>query len=135
MTKFALTLLIAAAAFGNALGQRKPQPSRVLLNANKPGVYIAFLHAAKIEPLETGVSDQYLWFRITNNTRWPIWLEMNGVPKAYGDAGLFYTIEDPDKIRLDARCHVCSKPGWIWTLNCLLNPERPRPSGCIHANQ
>ena len=107
MTKFALTVLIATAVFGNVLGQHRPRPSRTLLNANKPGVYISFLRAATIEPLETGVSDRYLWFRITNNTRWPIWLKMTDVPKAYGDAALSHTIEDPDKLRLDARCHKC----------------------------
>jgi len=35
---------------------------------------------------------------------------MSGVPKAYGDAGLFYTIESKDdgKVGIDSRCHVCS---------------------------
>ena len=110
MTRTALTLIIAAIAFGSALGQRKPRPSSVLVNANKPGVYISFLRAGKIEPLETGVSDKYLWFRITNNTRWAIWLEMSGVPKAYGDASLYFTIVESNggKIRIHSRCHVCS---------------------------
>jgi len=110
MTRFALILLIGSIAFGGALAQRKARPPKVLLNVNKPGVYISFLRAGKIESLETGVSDKYLWFRITNNTRWAIWLEMSGVPKAYGDASLYFTIVESNggKIRIDSRCHVCS---------------------------
>jgi hypothetical protein len=110
MTRFVLTLLIVLAAFGAALAQRKARPPRVLLDANKPGVYITFLRAGKIEPLQTGVSDKYLWFRITNNTRWAILLEMSGVPKAYGDASLYFTIVESKggKIRIDSRCHVCT---------------------------
>jgi hypothetical protein len=110
MTKFLITLIIATTAFGNAVGQRKTRASSGLLNANKPGVYISFLRVGKVEPLETGVGNKYLWFRITNNTRWPIWLEMSGVPKAYGDASLYFTIVESQggKIRIDSRCHVCS---------------------------
>ena len=34
---------------------------------------------------------------------------MGGVPKEYGDANLFYTIEEKKgEIRIDSRCHVCS---------------------------
>ena len=108
--KIVLTLIIITTAFGNTVGQRKARHSSPLLNAKKPGVYISFLRVGKIEPLETGVSDKYLWFRITNNTRWAIWLQMSGVPKAYGDASLYFTIVESKggKIRIDSRCHVCS---------------------------
>ena len=81
-----------------------------LVNSTKPAVFISFLRSADLEPLRTGYGRQHLLFRITNNSRWAIWLEMNGVPKEYGDAGLFYTIESKDKgeIQIDSRCHVCS---------------------------
>ena len=109
--KFVLTIVIACSLVTVASAQRqKNRWAGTLVDANKPVVFIAFLRSAEIEPLEMGVGNRYLWFRITNNSLWPIWLDMSGVPKAYGDAGLFYTIENKDdgKIRIDSRCHACS---------------------------
>jgi hypothetical protein len=111
MTRFALIMIVVASGFGTAVGQREPHRATVLLNASKPGVYISFLRVGKIEPLETGVSDTYLWFRFTNNTRWGVWFKMSGVPNAaYGDGRFYFTIIESDggKIRIDNRCHVCS---------------------------
>ena len=81
-----------------------------LVDSRKPAAFISFLRTGKVEPLETGVGENYLWFRITNNTRWSIWVAMSGVPTEYGDAELYYTIEDQqsNEIRIDSRCHVCS---------------------------
>ena len=98
-------------AGGQKRTQPKPGRSAVpLVDSSKPAVFISFLRTGQVEPLETGVGKNYLWFRITNNTRWSIWLEMSGVPKEYGDAGLYYTIEDKEnnEVRIDSRCHVCS---------------------------
>ncbi len=90
--------------------RRKNDRIGTLVDANKPAVYISFLRSGEVEPLETGVGNRYLWFRITNNSRWAIWLDMSGVPKTYGDAGLYYTIENETdgKIQIDSRCHACS---------------------------
>ena len=84
--------------------------SRPLIDSRRPAVFVSFLRSAEIEPLETGVGRAYLWFRITNNTRWPIWLNGSGVPKQYGDAQLYYSIEqrEDSKVILDSRCHACS---------------------------
>jgi len=109
--KFFLTIVIACSLVPVASAQRqKNRRAGTLVDAKKPVVFISFLRSAEIEPLETGVGNRYLWFRIRNNSRWPIWLDMSGVPKAYGDAGLFYTIESKidGKIRIDSRCHACS---------------------------
>ncbi len=106
-----LTVVIACGLATVVPAQRqKSRRAGNLVDANKPAVFISFLRSGEIEPLETGVSNRYLWFRITNNSRWAIWLEMSGVPKEYGDAGLFYTIENKDdgKLQIDSRCHVCS---------------------------
>lgn len=106
-----LTIVIACSLATVASAQRqKSRRAGTLVDASKPAVYVSFLRSAQIEPLETGVGNRYLWFRITNNSRWAIWLDMSGVPKAYGDAGLFYTIENKEggKIQVDSRCHVCS---------------------------
>lgn len=109
--KLLLTLVVTFALVTVMFAQGKgSRHARELINASKPVVFISFLRSGDIEPLETGVSRQYLWFRITNNSQWPIWLDMSGVPmKKYGDAGLYYTIEkSTGEIRIDARCHVCS---------------------------
>ncbi len=40
--------------------------------------------------------EDYLFFKITNNTRWKIWLDMSGAGgKEFGQASLYYAIEDP----------------------------------------
>ncbi len=87
--KLLLTIIIMGSLVIAAPAQRQNN-RRVgaLVNTNKPAVYISFLRSAKIESLETNDRKQYLWFRITNNSRWAIWLDMSGVPKEYGDAEL-----------------------------------------------
>jgi hypothetical protein len=58
--------------------------------------------------LRAGESDQGVWLRLHNNTRWPIVIEMNSVPSEYGDAGLFYDVVSDSKVILEGQCHVCS---------------------------
>ena len=74
----------------------------------KPTVYISFDHAGKREPLLKGESDQGIWLRLHNNTRWAIRLQMNGVPRQYGDANLFYEVLSENEVVVDMGCHVCS---------------------------
>src|SRR5262245_51483164 len=111
MMRLLLTIVIACSLVAVVSAQhQKRRRAGTLVDANKPAVFISFLRSGEIEPLVTGVGNRYLWFRLTNNSRWAIWLNMSGPPKAYGDAGLFYTIESEEdgKIRIDSRCHVCS---------------------------
>jgi hypothetical protein len=111
MTRLLLTIVFACSLVAAVSAQRQiRRGAGTLVDANKPAVFISFLHSGEVEPLETGVGNRYLWFRLTNNSRWAIWLKMSGVPKSYGDAGLFYTIESKEdgKIKIDSRCHVCS---------------------------
>jgi hypothetical protein len=111
ITRLLVTIVIACSLVAVVSAQRqKRRCAGTLVDANKPAVFISFLRSGEVEPLETGVGNRYLWFRLTNNSRWAIWLDMSGVPKAYGDAGLFYTIESEEdgKIRIDSRCHVCA---------------------------
>jgi hypothetical protein len=88
--------------------QRKP---RGLLDPNQPAVIVSFVRTANLEPIYASDGRDYLLFQIRNNTRWEIWLQMSGVPtKAYGDAGLFYSIVETKTgtIRRNETCHVCS---------------------------
>jgi hypothetical protein len=90
--------------------RQQRRDAQALVHRNKPAVFISFLRTIELEPLRTGYGRKQLLFRITNNTRWPIWFDMSGVPtKEYGDAALFYTIEGKDgKVQDYERCHVCS---------------------------
>jgi len=85
-----------------------PHPLAKLLE-DKPTIYITFERVGKRAPLRNGESDEGIWLRLRNNTRWAIILEMNDVPtEEYGDAVLFYEVLSDDKVVIDARCHVCS---------------------------
>jgi len=106
-----LTLVVTCCVIPASAQTRSTRRGSPLIDPSKPAVFISFLKVGQIEPLEAGVRGQYLWFRLTNNSRWAIWLEMSGVPKAYGEARLYYTIEDTTdrgKILVDSSCHVCS---------------------------
>jgi hypothetical protein len=106
---FALVLVCGLAAVATAQPQKDVKRGG-LVDKRRPAVFISYLRLADLEPLRTGYGRKHLLFKITNNTQWLIWLEMNGVPKEYGDAGLFYTIEtgEDGKVEIDSRCHVCS---------------------------
>jgi hypothetical protein len=129
MTLKVLTLITIALLAVNAFAAtQRMQPNKIgqpRLRRDKPSVYISFLYVGKIEPLETGIGDQHVWLRITNNTRWPIWLDASGVPsKKYGDIYLYHTIESviDRRIVIDSRCHVCSNvplasgKSWIFVI-------------------
>jgi hypothetical protein len=112
MRNLLLSIVIACSLVTVAPAQRQRNRRAVaLVDTSKPVVFISYLRSADLEPLGTGYGRKHLLFRITNNSRWAIWLKMSGVPKAaYGDAGLFYTIENKEegKIQIDSRCHVCA---------------------------
>ena len=111
MRKLLLISFLACSLVAGAFAQRQGgRRAGTLVNVNKPAVYISFLRTADLNPLRASNGRKHLVFRITNNSRWVIWLEMGGVPERHGDAKLFYTIEGEKtgEIRIDERCHVCS---------------------------
>ena len=117
--KLLLTIVIACGLVTVIQAQR-PNNRRAgaLVNANKPAVFLTFLRLTNIKPDDPTDDPNYLFFRLTNNSRWPIWLQMSGVSKKeYGDASLYYAIEDKETsiVRIGStQCHVCS-----------VNPLRP----------
>lgn len=95
------------ASTGTRTQARQQRGVRVI--KDKPTVYISFERVGKRAPLRNGESDEGVWLRVHNNTRWPIFLDMNDVPsERYGDAVLFYEVLSDEKVVIDARCHVCS---------------------------
>lgn len=111
--KLLLTIVIACSFVTEAYAQRsKTRRSGALVVASKPAVFLTFLRLTNIKPDDPANDPNYLFFRLTNNSRWPIWLQMSGVSKKeYGDASLYYAIEDKETgaVRIGStQCHVCS---------------------------
>jgi hypothetical protein len=100
---FCILLFVAPIIFG-----QKSAPN-VRISKAQPSVYLTFDHRGKIASMSSGEIEDTVWLRLRNNTRWPIILDMNGVPsKAYGDAALFWDVlceGDEPSLR---RCHACS---------------------------
>ena len=91
---------------------RKSSPQRYLMQVDMPAVFLKFTRSQRIES-SVGRSDpDNLFFKLTNNTRWPIWLDMSGYgDERYGDARLYYVVEDyksGENRSGSLRCHVCS---------------------------
>jgi hypothetical protein len=110
MKLFSVTVILCSLVFSLHAQQRRSSGTQPELRLRKdmPTVYITFERAGKRKPLEQGESDQGVWLRLRNNTRWPLTLAMNGVPKEYGDAALFYDVLSEGKVVVEGRCHVCS---------------------------
>jgi hypothetical protein len=112
MTKLSLSILILFALLSASLAQRqRPGGSAALVKKGKSAVFISFMHRVDLTPLRTGYGRGHLIFRITNNTREAVWLDMSDVPSnQYGDASLYYTIEETKGgiVRINHLCHVCS---------------------------
>ena len=70
------------------------------LSRNKPSVYISFLRYGKREPIHTGESNEGVWLRLHNNTRWPLVLLAQGAAgHAFAlakdeEVGLFVSVEE-----------------------------------------
>jgi len=103
----AFVILLALVICGGATSaQRRTVNPR--LSKARPSVYITFEREGKIASSSTGEVEETLWLRLRNNTRWPIILDMNGVPKEYGDAALFHDVLSEGKVIAEDRCHACS---------------------------
>jgi hypothetical protein len=109
-----LLVIIVMCGFGGVVSAQpqRTRPAKALVDANKPAVFLSFLRLTRIEPDDPTDDPNYLFFRLTNNSRWQIFVYMSGVSKkAYGEASLYYAIEDRSKgtARIGStQCHVCS---------------------------
>lgn len=83
-----------------------------LIDPERSSVYLSFLRREAIKPADKDDESEYLSFTITNNSCWPVWLQMSGVSdKRHGDARLYYLIENSrsgEQISGRLYCHVCS---------------------------
>jgi hypothetical protein len=87
---FSFALFSNVCAQQNALNKTR-EPIRLI--KSKPSVYITFECNGRIEPLKSGESNERIWLRLHNNTRWEISFCTFGVPEAYGEVGMYYEVE------------------------------------------
>jgi hypothetical protein len=84
------------------------QRKSVRLNKKHPTVYLTFEKTGKALNDSTGVTEELVWLKLHNNTRWRIWIQASG-GKNYEEARLYYNIFDKDgNIKERRGCHVCS---------------------------
>ena len=109
-----LYVLIAAFAISVSAQQKSVQhPNQdVRISKSHPTVYISFVKAGQAEPLYTGESNERIWLKLHNNTRWKLRLALSGYPeKSYG-VEIFYSVRtiprDREIIMLPklARAHI-----------------------------
>ena len=109
MKRLAVFFLMALSV-GSALPQKRPSRGP-LLDSNKPTVYLAFVRKERIKDAAINRPDR-LFFRFTNNTVWPLTLEMSDYgDKRLGDAMLYYSIDESESgknLSGSLDCHVCS---------------------------
>jgi hypothetical protein len=88
--------------------QQKSQVE-VRIRKDRPGVYLTFERVGQLKVAEPGEDRERVWLRFHNNTRWPIVLDMSGVPsEEYGDAELYYAVLSGRELIIRGECHVCS---------------------------
>jgi|ERR1043166_3793842 hypothetical protein len=111
MTKRSLPIVIFSIVFTTFAAQHSglaALQAEDRIKSGLPSVYITLERTGKRKPLEQGESDEGVWLRLHNNTRWPLTLAMNDVPKEYGDAALFYDVLSDGKVVTERTCHACS---------------------------
>ena len=83
-----------------------------LVNITRPAAYLTFLRHERIDPEDKSDDAEFLFFKLTNNSCWSIWLDESGVAsKRFGDSSLYYVIENEktgEKLSGSIYCHVCS---------------------------
>ena len=100
---FFAVCLAATISFVSAQTRKPNKPSMdIRLSKDKPSVYISYERSGKREPLYVGESEEGIWLRLHNNTRWKIIFPAFGPPETHGDVGMFYTLdvisELPDEV-------------------------------------
>lgn len=82
-----------------------------LVDADRPMVFISFVRRETVQVGNKSGDSDRLFFKLTNNFCSPILLDMSGEVRGWGDAILYYVIEDGhsgQRVSGRLRCHVCS---------------------------
>jgi len=89
-----------------SLGAQHPKDTHIVKNL--PGLYITFEKIGQLQSPDIVDDKERIWLRLHNNSRWPIRLDMGGVPAEYGDARLFFDGLANGEVIFRDRCHACS---------------------------
>jgi|ERR1044071_5118280 hypothetical protein len=111
MNKLILLILIACGVSVTHAQHRKTPapPAGVRIRKDVPTVYLAFERVGAVKSSASGEEEERVWLRLHNNTRWPVRLQMSGVPSdEYGDARLYYDGLSNGEVLFRIRCHACS---------------------------
>lgn len=104
----AMALCIMTSGF-QAQQKRSWRQAEVRIRKDQPGVYLTLERVGQVKVPKPGEGRDRVWLKLHNNTRWPIMLEMSGVPsKEYGDAELYYDVLSGRELIIHLECHVCS---------------------------
>lgn len=89
----ALLIISSASLYG-----QKSEEASVLLNKKRASVYIDFEKSGKEQPLFEGESNQRIWLKLQNNSKWAINFCSFRVEKKYGDLGVVYDVKRLNQI-------------------------------------
>ncbi len=99
MRRFFPLLLVTVIIAGDATAQPRTRHRGPRLLQNQPTVYITFVRTGERESIRTDQSDQGVWLRLHNNTRWRIYIRsITGAPSVEGHL-LLYEIVPEDRTR------------------------------------
>jgi hypothetical protein len=113
LQRMILSIAIALSfSSANAPAQRvKPRSAKRNISASKPSVYLSFVRFGKREPLHTNESNDGVWLRLHNNTRWSLVLNASGtggrvfVTGKEEEIGMFFGVEEvrqgPSTVNID----------------------------------
>lgn len=91
---FFIIFFIVTVSFVSAQTRKPNSPSSdIRLSRDKPSVYISYERSGKRKPLHVSESDEGIWLRLHNNTKWTIKFPVSGSLETHGDVGMFYTLE------------------------------------------
>lgn len=92
-------------------GKTPCRKNEKLVDADLPMVFLSFVRRETVKDEEQGEGSDRLFFKLTNNFCLPIWLDTSGAPKGWGEASLYYAIEDKGsgrRVSGTLHCHHCS---------------------------
>jgi len=77
---------------------------------NRPNVFISFEKAGKRKPLRTGDSNDGVWLRFHNNSKWHVGVCMFDVSKEFGDKDINYEVERYEMLDNVAETPIANDP-------------------------
>lgn len=107
---FCLIVVFAISLISAFAQKTETNSSDVRLVKNLPNVYISFERVGKRKPLHAGESDNGVWLRLHNNSKWQVGFCQWDVTKEYGDKDLDYEVEKYKDVKGWASATMATNP-------------------------